>query len=166
MSVYVDTSVLVAAHCSEKHTGLAQGWLEELSDAELIISAWTLLECESALAIKVRRQELDLSNQSAVLDDIQVFADMYAPFPVPDEQDYGQARKFCRLAGCGLRAGDALHLASGIGFALGDAAIFDTGSFVGKKCGCTRVGGFCRGVTSHSIAPQGGLRLDWAECTF
>ncbi|MBU2839951.1 type II toxin-antitoxin system VapC family toxin [Acidithiobacillus thiooxidans] len=111
MSVYVDTSVLVAAHCSEKYTGLAQGWLEELSDAELIISTWTLLECESALAIKVRRQELDLSNQSAVLADIQAFADMYAPFPVPDEQDYGQARKFCRLAGCGLRAGDALHLA-------------------------------------------------------
>ncbi|TQN49417.1 hypothetical protein DLNHIDIE_03270 [Acidithiobacillus thiooxidans ATCC 19377] len=26
MSVYVDTSVLVAAHCSEKYTGLAQGF--------------------------------------------------------------------------------------------------------------------------------------------
>jgi uncharacterized protein len=111
MRVYVDTSVLVAAHTREPHTAIAQDWLAGQSGGGLIISTWALLECESALAIKTRRGELDSLGQAAAMADIDAFANHFAPFAVPLEADHVRARTLCRHAPSGLRAGDALHLA-------------------------------------------------------
>jgi hypothetical protein len=55
MRVYVDTSVLVAAHVREPHTDLAQRWFSEQGSG-LLFSMWGLVECDSALAIKRRRR--------------------------------------------------------------------------------------------------------------
>ncbi|MBI5329146.1 MAG: type II toxin-antitoxin system VapC family toxin [Betaproteobacteria bacterium] len=106
----MDTSVLVAAHTREPHTAPAQAWLSENTD-ELILTTWTLVECDSALAIKRRRGELDEAAQIAASIDIEAFAARHAPLFIPTEADYQRAREFCRQAASGLRAGDALHLA-------------------------------------------------------
>ena len=109
--VYVDTSVLIAAHTREPHTHLAQSWLAGQSGGGLILTTWTLLECESALAIKCRRGELDEAGQMAASQDIEVLADRFGPLSTPLEVDHQRARELVRQAASGLRAGDALHLA-------------------------------------------------------
>jgi len=111
MRVYVDTSVLVAAHTRETYTAMAQEWLAGQSGGGLILSTWMRLECESALAIKLRRGEMDAAGQIAASVDIAEFAAYFAPHAVPTEVDYRRARELCRHAPSGLRAGDALHLA-------------------------------------------------------
>ena len=111
MRVYVDTSVLVAAHTREPHTALAQTWLAEQSGSDLIITTWALVECDSALAIKQRRGELNAAGQIAASRDIDHFANRFAPLVTALEDDHQHARELCRHAASGLRAGDALHLA-------------------------------------------------------
>lgn len=111
MRVYVDTSVLVAAHSREPHTALAQTWLAAQSGSDLIISTWALVECDSALAIKCRRGELDADGQMAAIADIDSFTNHFPPLVTPEQRDHQRAREFCRQAASGLRAGDALHLA-------------------------------------------------------
>lgn len=111
MRIYVDTSVLVAAHSREPHTALAQTWLAGQSGSNLIITTWALVECDSALAIKRRRGELDEASQLASSADIEHFANRFAPLVMAQESDHQRARELCRQANSGLRAGDALHLA-------------------------------------------------------
>jgi len=111
MRTYVDTSILVAAHTREPHTAQAQAWLAEQSGGDLIITTWALVECDSALAIKRRRGELDEGGQMTASADIDAFASRFAPLVTAQESDHQRARELCRQAASGLRAGDALHLA-------------------------------------------------------
>ena len=111
LRVYVDTSVLVAAHTHEPHTAIAQSWLTEQGGGRLLISTWTLLECDSALSIKRRRGELTAAAHAAAVKEIDAFARHFVPFAVPTEGDHQRARELCRHAASKLRAGDALHLA-------------------------------------------------------
>ena len=111
LRVYVDTSVLVAAHTSEPHTDLAQTWLAAQGGSRLILSIWMLVECDSALSIKRRRKELDAAGQTRAIAEIDAFARQFEPLAVPTEADHQQARELCRHAASRLRAGDALHLA-------------------------------------------------------
>lgn len=120
MRTYVDTSVLVAAHVREPHTDLAQAWFSGQGGG-FLLSTWALVECESALAIKVRRGELDAGAQARAICDIDAFAARFAPLVTPEEADYQHARALCRDAAAGLRAGDALHLAMAL--RLGAAAL-------------------------------------------
>ena len=110
MRVYVDTSVLVAAHVREPHTDLAQRWFSEQSSG-LLFSMWALVEGDSALAIKRRRGELDAASQAVAINDIDAFAARFGPHVLPLEADMQRARVLCRNVDSGLRAGDALHLA-------------------------------------------------------
>lgn len=113
MRTYVDTSVLVAAHTLEPHTALAQAWLAG-PPGELVLTPWTLLECESALTIKQRRGELDAAGQHAASEDIAAFAACCGPLALIQLEDHQLARQLCRQAASGLRAGDALHLAAAL----------------------------------------------------
>ena len=108
---YVDTSVLVAAHTREPHTAVAQAWLAAQGGGRLLLSMWTLLECDSALAIKRRRGELTAAAHAAAVKEIDAFSRHFAPLTVPTEGDHQRARELCRHAVSKLRAGDALHLA-------------------------------------------------------
>lgn len=120
MRAYVDTSVLVAAHVREPHTDLAQAWLSGQGGG-LLLSTWALLECESVLAIKARRGELDAAGQAQAMKDIDALAARFAPLVAPLDADLQHARVLCRDATSGLRAGDALHLA--IALRLGASAL-------------------------------------------
>ena len=110
MRLYVDTSVLVAAHTHEPQTQIAQAWLA-VDAGDLLVSAWTLLECESALAIKLRRGELTGAGRSEAIAGIDTFVAQSAPVIVPTEADFQRSRELCRHAASRLRAGDSLHLA-------------------------------------------------------
>jgi hypothetical protein len=125
MRVYVDTSVLVAAHVREPHTGLAQAWLAEQCGS-LLLSNWALVECDSALAIKRRRGELDTASQASAMTAIDAFATRFAPLATPMEADLQRARMLCRNADSGLRAGDALHLAIALRLGVDQLATLDS----------------------------------------
>jgi len=124
MRIYVDTSVLVAAHVSEPHTDLAQRCLSEQSSG-LLISMWALVEADSALAIKRRRGELDAASQAVAITDIDGFSARFGPHVLPLEADMQRARVLCRNVDSGLRAGDALHLALALRLGVSHLATLD-----------------------------------------
>ena len=111
MSVFVDTSVLVAALTHENSTSRAQLWLSQQSARQILISDWVVTEFSAALSVKLRMAEIDRESRSAALakfEQLRLVA--FEVRPVGREH----FRKAARLADShqsGLRAGDALHLA-------------------------------------------------------
>lgn len=111
MRYYIDTSAIVAAHCTEPETERVQEWLAHHSLTDLVISSWLLTEMESALSIKERRGEINTAQHRQIAKDIAVFGSRLASIEIPASTDFEVASKFCSVATSRLRAGDAIHLA-------------------------------------------------------
>ncbi len=108
---YVDTSILVAAHCSEPETGRVQSWLTARRPSDLVGCSWLLTEVASALSFKERRGEINKSRHHTISSDILAFLSQLVTMEPPTEKDFEVAATFCHNAASHLRAGDALHLA-------------------------------------------------------
>jgi uncharacterized protein len=111
LSAYVDTSIIVSALTPEINSKASQAWLEAQSPGSLYISPWVATEIHSALAMKVRTEQITVEEKSrtlayfraAILPELNII-DVAAA-------DFAQAANFLDYESVALRSGDALHLA-------------------------------------------------------
>jgi len=110
--LYLDTSLIVAALSNEAATLRVQAWLAEADPTALLISDWTITELSSAMAIKLRTGQIDLNQRAAALAMFnRLVAESFTVLSVIPAH-LRTAAKFTDHHTLGLRAGDALHLAT------------------------------------------------------
>jgi predicted nucleic acid-binding protein len=111
LTLYLDTSLLIAALTRETDTKRMQVWLAAQEPDSLAISEWVTSEFSSALSIKLRSGQIEMTHRADALAMFRhLTADSFNILPVSGLQ-FRTAARFADQSALGLRAGDALHLA-------------------------------------------------------
>jgi predicted nucleic acid-binding protein len=134
LTVSLDTSVLVALYAKDAHTSLARTLLARLGP--IIVSDWAAAEFSTAIRLKVRQGILS----PAMLDAVEAGFDEWleqigARRPVLSE-DHVSARALVRRH-AGLRAPDALHIATAMRLDAGLATFDARQAEVSRREGLT-----------------------------
>ena len=111
MTLYLDTSLLVAALTNEAATERTQKWLVQQNSATLAISEWVATEFSAALSMKLRTGQLSIDDRAGALAMFtRLIAESLTVLPISGLH-FRAAARLADNYGLGLRAGDALHLA-------------------------------------------------------
>jgi len=111
LTLYLDTSLLVAALTREPKTASVQAWLGNQPAGELAVSEWVVTEFSAALSIKLQTGQLEAGDRAAALAKFAALCgESFAMLPISRLQ-YRTAARFADQHVLALRAGDALHLA-------------------------------------------------------
>jgi uncharacterized protein len=111
LTLYVDTSVLVAALTREADTARMQKWLASQAAGTLSISAWIATEFSAALSLKLRARDIDAAHRANALAMFATLCEESFAMLDVSALSFRAAALFADQAPLGLRAGDALHLA-------------------------------------------------------
>ena len=135
MTLYLDTSLLVAALTNETETGRMQAWLGEQEPSGLAISDWVITEFSAALSMKLRSGQIEAIHRA---DALAMFTRLSVDsFTILLTLQFRTAARFADQHALGLRAGDALHLAicadHGATLCTLDRRLSDAGPVLGVK---------------------------------
>ncbi|MDR5756227.1 type II toxin-antitoxin system VapC family toxin [Caballeronia sp. LZ035] len=111
--VYVDTSVLVALCALERMTAAVSNWYFSGRDS-LISGAWCATEFASALGVKRRTRQITDEESSAAWDAFERLCAKDLRLTPIKPSVFRHAAVLALDASTGLRAGDALHLATAL----------------------------------------------------
>lgn len=137
MTLYLDTSLLVAALTREVRTRQIQAWLGAQDVDELAISDWVVTEFSAALSRKLRMTQIEAGQRAEALAAFaRLRAESFAILPIASRH-FHLAAHFADQHVPGLRAGDSLHLAlcADLGATLGtlDRRLAEAGTALGVK---------------------------------
>ena len=111
MTLYLDTSLLVAALTHEPETARMQKWLAAQRAGDLAISEWVATEFSAALSMKVRSRSIEALHRAAANAALmRLIEESFEMLAITTEQ-FRNAARYSEKSSVGLRAGDALHLA-------------------------------------------------------
>jgi uncharacterized protein len=122
--VYLDTSVVVALLVPEPRSADVKTWFAGLEGIP-VGSDWLLSEFASAIAIKVRRGELTEANAKLVHKEFDLLATSGLRLLPVSRTAFREAARLANLHRYGLRAADALHLATALEAGAGSVATLD-----------------------------------------
>lgn len=125
--IYLDTSAAVPMFVPEPASVAIDAWYEACAEP-LIASDWIRTEFASALSIKERRGELTTRQARAAWKDFTAFCNAGIRLLPVSRPAFENAANMALDTASGLRAGDALHLASALeagasGFATADMVL-------------------------------------------
>ena len=107
---YLDTAVVLTLFVNEPTSRSVENWLAARRQP-LAFSDWGLTECASALALKLRRGEIDIELAKRCFAAITAFAHESCELIACATHHQTEAQRLLSRFDLPLRAGDALHLA-------------------------------------------------------
>jgi uncharacterized protein len=111
LSLYLDTSVLVAMFVEEAGTARAQ---TTIAGQALLVSDFAAAEFSSAISRRVRTGDVPVVDGPAILAAFDAWTAQASTRVVLDPSDGAASVAFVRRFELGLRAPDALHLAAAL----------------------------------------------------
>jgi predicted nucleic acid-binding protein len=111
ISVYADTSIVVAALTNESRTADAQVWLRAQLTGNVTISDWVITEFSSALSLKLRVGTITADQRAIAMASFRRLIDRSFEILTITPPMFRNAASFADQHALGIRAGDALHLA-------------------------------------------------------
>lgn len=108
--LYLDTAVVLTLFVDEPTSRSVEDWLAARRQP-LAFSDWGLTECASALALKLRRNEMNVDLAKRCFGAITAFIHESCEFIACAPHHQTEAQRLLSRFDLPLRAGDALHLA-------------------------------------------------------
>jgi predicted nucleic acid-binding protein len=108
--LYLDTAVVLTLFVDEPTSQSVEDWLAARRQP-LAFSDWGLTECASALALKLRRNEMNVDLAKRCFAAIATFVHESCEFIACAPHHQAEAQRLLSRFDLPLRAGDALHLA-------------------------------------------------------
>lgn len=135
--VYLDTSIVVPLLVPESRSAAISRWLGS-TPARLVASSWLELETAAALGRVGRMRLLDPTAVAQLwLQAGRLFAGGLTLLHV-EPSVLARAAEWCRDPALGLRAGDAIHLASAIELVVSEVATADADmAAIARRLGLT-----------------------------
>lgn len=108
MSVYLDTSVVIALFTTDQHSEQAEAWI--MQGHELVVSHWVAAEFSSALSVQARQGRIARADVAVAERNFDTLVQDEFRLEVVASSDFIRARRLLVRDGV-LKAPDALHLA-------------------------------------------------------